>query len=370
MTGIEARTTARGARRYRGVVYDRRTSRRQYSPWGATLAAARSWRRTALAELEHGARQPSDPTTLREFAADWLEGAKTGSVRDRRGRAYKPATLRGYERGIARVLRELGDARLTDLRRADVQALVDRLVASGLAPSTVRNTLDPLRAIYRHAIRRDLVSVNPTTDLDVPHAAGAAIAVATHAQARALLAALPPSEQALWATALYAGLRRGELRALRWTDVDLPAGTLRVARAWDDVSGEGEPKTAQAKRTVPVVAVLRAALAAHAAETGREGHGLVFGTTADVPFEPSTVRSRALAAWTRAGLPPITLHACRHTAASLMIAAGANAKALSVVMGHASIEITFNRYGKLMPGGEAEVGQRLDAYLSRGEALE
>ena len=131
-------------------------------------------------------------------------------------------------------------------------------------------------------------------------------------------------------------------------------------------------------RTVPTIPALGKLLKAHQKLTKRSGDDLVFGRTATEPFTPSTPRARALKAWGWSqrqkdgktelvkdrpdALDPITLHQCRHTAASLMIAAGANAKALSVVMGHASIEITFNRYGHLMPGGEVEVGDRLAAF--------
>ncbi len=80
---------------------------------------------------------------------------------------------------------------------------------------------------------------------------------------------------------------------------------------------------------------------------------LVFGATPTTPFYRSTVRARALAAWKRAGLNPIGLHECRHTFASFMIHAGVNAKAISTWMGHASVTITFDRYGHMMPGGEA-----------------
>ncbi len=92
---------------------------------------------------------------------------------------------------------------------------------------------------------------------------------------------------------------------------------------------------------------------------------LVFGASPLTPFYRSTVRARGLAAWKAAGLPPIGLRECRHTFASLMIAAGANAKELSTWMGHASVSITFDRYGHLMPGGEAEGAALLDAYLER-----
>jgi integrase len=70
------------------------------------------------------------------------------------------------------------------------------------------------------------------------------------------------------------------------------------------------------------------------------------------------------APWRSAGLNRITLHECRHTFASLMVAAGVNAKALSTFMGHANISITLDRYGHLMPGSEAEAAELLDAYLA------
>jgi integrase len=65
------------------------------------------------------------------------------------------------------------------------------------------------------------------------------------------------------------------------------------------------------------------------------------------------------------GLEPITLHAARHTYASLMIAAGVNAKALCTFMGHANIGTTLDLYGHLFPGSQAEAASLLDAYLSR-----
>jgi len=102
---------------------------------------------------------------------------------------------------------------------------------------------------------------------------------------------------------------------------------------------------------------------AHRLRQGRGGEGFVFGRTASKPFNSTTVTRRAVAAWRAAGLKPITLHECRHTYASTMIAAGANAKAISTYMGHASIQVTYDLYGKLMPGGEEEAAALFDAYL-------
>ena len=91
---------------------------------------------------------------------------------------------------------------------------------------------------------------------------------------------------------------------------------------------------------------------------------MVFGRTATRPFNPTTANNRAASAWKDAELQPLGLHEARHTYASLMIAAGVNAKALSTFMGHASITITLDRYGHLFPGPEEEAAGLLDAYLA------
>ncbi|HET7443609.1 MAG TPA: phage integrase N-terminal SAM-like domain-containing protein [Solirubrobacterales bacterium] len=103
----------------------------------------------------------------------WLEGARTGAVRDRSGHQYKPGTLREYARVLElRVLPEFGHRRLADVTRGELQTFVDELLGRGLAASTIRNTINPLQAIYRHAVRRDLVMVNPTREVDLPAAPG------------------------------------------------------------------------------------------------------------------------------------------------------------------------------------------------------
>jgi integrase len=95
----------------------------------------------------------------------------------------------------------------------------------------------------------------------------------------------------------------------------------------------------------------------------------------DTPFNPRTIGKGAEQAWGKenagradAGqrpLEPISLHECRHSFASLMIAAGVNAKALSTFMGHSSVTITLDRYGHLFPGSETEAAGLLDAYLEQ-----
>ena len=115
--------------------------------------------------------------------------------------------------------------------------MVDRWRARGLSPSTIANKLDPLRVLYRR----------------------------------------PTGERALGATALYAGLRRGELRALAWSQVDFDAGVIRVEWGWDDVEGRIEVKSDAGRRRIPLVGNLRKVLLAHQLATGRRDGDLCFG---------------------------------------------------------------------------------------------
>jgi integrase len=140
---------------------------------------------------------------------------------------------------------------------------------------------------------------------------------------------------------------------------------IRVERSWDPKEeDEIEPKSAAGRRKVPITPILRDHLAEHRMGTGRTGVDLVFGRTARDPFHAQGVQRRADTAWRGAGLERITYHQCRHTFASLMIAAGVNAKALSTFIGHANISITLDRYGHLMPGSEDEAAGLLDVYLT------
>jgi integrase len=150
---------------------------------------------------------------------------------------------------------------------------------------------------------------------------------------------------------------------LRWSDVDLASGVIHVERAWDAKSRVYvEPKSRAGQRRVPIPAVLRDYLVERKLRSG-DPEALVFGRAEGQPFDASAVADRAGRAWGRAGLAPITLHEARHTFASLMIAAGVNAKALATYLGHSSITITLDRCGHLFPGNEEEAAERLDAYL-------
>jgi len=215
------------------------------------------------------------------------------------------------------------------------------VLAAGKDASTIRNTIAPVRVLYRQAV--DDIPVNPTARLQLPSSEGRRDRIATPEEAAELIGALQQHDRALWASAMYAGLRRGELLALRLEDVDLPAGLIRVERSYDPRPRQFvTPKSRAGTRTVPIPKVLRGHLSAHKLTLGRS-EGLIFGATAERPFTGSNASRRAETAWKRANkireneerplLEPIGLHECRHTFASVMIAAGVNAKGSKHVHG-------------------------------------
>ena len=328
-------------------------------------AEARSWRAEAKRALDHGTLRAPTRTTLRQVAEIWLAGAEAGEIRTRSGQPYKPATLRGYRQALEdRVLPLLGSRKLGAVTTSDLQLIVDQWLGEGQSASTIRNAIKPLQAIYRRARSRDGLAANPTRDLELPAPRPKEVEIVSVNVATGLLDAVPVDDRALWATALYAGLRYGELRALRWGVVDLVRGTIHVRESWDPKEGVIAPKTRTSQRATPIPGVLRGLLLDRRMRRGEPADdALVFGI-GNQPFHAASLYRRADAAWDAAGLPDrLRLHQARHTYASFMIAAGVNAKALSAFMGHSSIKVTFDLYGHLMPGTAAEAATLLDAYL-------
>ncbi|HEY8775075.1 MAG TPA: hypothetical protein VIM33_01205, partial [Gaiellaceae bacterium] len=170
---------------YEAGVFSKRDGRKLRKSF-PTQAAARAWRADATVALRKGTMRAATTTTLREAAEAWLDGAKAGTIRTRGGDVYKPSVLRGYSQALTtRLLPGLGGAKLTAIERRDVQDVADRMLADGLDPSTIRNALMPLRAIYRRAISRGDVAVNPTAGVTLPAVRGTRDRIADPAEAAA-----------------------------------------------------------------------------------------------------------------------------------------------------------------------------------------
>jgi integrase len=246
--------------------------------------------------------------------------------------------------------------------------------------SKTRGVVTSLKIVLRRPLEREEIADDPCTRLALPATAGTRDRVATVDEIERLIRALPADLQPRYWTAALAGLRRGELRALRYADVNLATGEITITRSWDDKEGEIAPKSSAGTRVVPMPPLLRDVLADLKARTDPADHDFVFPGRNGGPFSPTGVRSRASAAWAKANtaeakrakaerrqpmlLDPIQLHELRHCWVSLLHDAGFSLEAIAPFAGHSSTWMT-ERYKHLLPGAAASAGERFGAYLDR-----
>ncbi|MDQ3858467.1 MAG: site-specific integrase [Actinomycetota bacterium] len=282
------------------------------------------------------------------------------------------------------MLPRLGDRPLSSLRTADVDRLIAELEADGKAPGTVRNVIVPLRKMLADAVRQGLLLANPAARADLPPAqdfAGKEIPVEHTDGLRQALIELAPLDPlrrepdlfwvCLFDVALGTGLRLGELRALRWRDVEREHRLIRVERAYSRQQLR-RPKTDSGIRSVPLFPSVDAAfreLAARAVERGRYAPDeLVFGSIRGTPLQPSNFRQRVWdPALQLAGLKgeDYRFHDLRHTCVSRLVAAGADVKLVQAVAGHANPLITLKRYSHLLDARVTEAADRFDPASAR-----
>ncbi len=363
-------------------------TRRKVRETFPTVAAAKSWRAAASTKIESGELRAVPVPTVKAAADELIAGLRSGSIHARGGGIYKPSTVVGYEAALRlRIIPDLGERRLSKVTRGDLTTIAEKMLGEGRDASSVRNALMPVRLIFRRALDAGTVTVNPTAGLALPAPQGRRDRIATPAEATTLLAAVPDGDRALWATALLAGLRLGEIAALDWASIDFERGTIAVERSWCPKShAMVQPKSKAGRREVPIIGPLRALLLAHRLRTGRRV-GLVFGRNGTRPFNASALRVRALAAWAAAEVPVlacdvdaerregrpipasgyITLHEGRHTYCSSLLAAGVSPAAVSKYAGHASVGFTLARYVHALSGTETADVARVEAWLAAAE---
>jgi integrase len=331
-------------------------------------------------EVDTGTWREPSTETLAAYAERWLACRDPARVGGRGRTRLSPSTFEGYWLNVRRhILPRLGSRALSSLRTEDVDRLIAGLEAEGKAPGTVRNVIAPLRKMLADAVRQGLLVANPATRADLPPVqdfAGKEIPREhTEAIRQALteLAALDPLRRepdlffvCLFDVALGTGLRLGELRALRWRDIDRERRLIRVERAYSRQEVR-RPKTDSGVRSVPLFRSVEAAfreLAARAVERGRYApEELVFASMRGTPLQPSNFRQRVWDPALRlAGLEAegYRFHDLRHTCVSRLVAVGADVKLVQAIAGHANPLITLKRYSHLLDTRVTEAAERFD----------
>jgi integrase len=233
-----------------------------------------------------------------------------------------------------------------------------RLVGSGLSGQRVRNIITPVQSLYRRNRRQ--VPVDPTHDLDLPEPGEAREWNRPAGDVAELLAAVPAEDRAIWACAAYAGLRLGELRALRANHIR--EHSIEVEDGWDVKEGRIDPKSRAGVRHTPIPGILGDILNTHLERTGRTDDDLLFGRTASLPFTQTHIQRRANKAWETAGLERTSFHPLRHFHKSAMDHAGISESRADRYAGHSDPRVG-NRYRHLLDGQLAADAQQLNAYL-------
>ncbi|WP_432571595.1 tyrosine-type recombinase/integrase [Kineococcus sp. SYSU DK005] len=330
--------------------------RARRSVYGRTRAEVREKMTALQRESDRGAPVGASGTlTVGDYLEAWLRDVAAVKVR--------PATLRSYEMYVRRhLVPGLGRKRLSRLSPADVRAFLADRRAAGLAPASVKQVHAILRAALQHAVREDVLPRNVARLVVVPNGPRHEWQPLSVEEARALLdAARGDRLYALWAVALAVGLRRGEALGLRWCDVNLDEGLLRVRQTLQRTT-EGlvfvPPKSERSRRTVPLPAVAKTALREHrramVAEALLRGRPMsddapIFVTSIGTPMEPRNINRAFVELLQLAGLRRIRLHDLRHTCATLLLAQGVPARLVMEVLGHSGISLTMNTYTHVMP---------------------
>lgn len=352
--------------------------RRQHSRGGfRTRTAAQKHLNVAVGAVTTGEWRPDAPLTVASLLrSHWLPA--------QRSRELRPTTIASYEtvveKWIAPRIGALSVASLTPATVVDfMAALRSEKTANGrqgLSARSTQLTCGVLKSACAWAVTAGLLSRNPIVGVRRPRASAPVMKVWTAQEARTFLEATKEDRLGfMWALYLSRGLRRGELVGLRWPSVDLNAGVIRIEETRTIVDGKAVtslPKTAAGRRSIPIDGRLIALLKTHrrrqaaeklAAGPAYDDAGYLVADELGHPLHPDSISGMFDAKVAALGLPRIRLHDCRHTAATLMLAAGTPVKVVAEVLGHASVTTTLMVYGHTLPGMAEEAGARLSAAL-------
>jgi integrase len=310
----------------------------------------------------------SERLTLAAFLGKWVVGMRS---------SIRPSTWMRYDALVrTHLIPRLGHVALTKLGPSDLSEMYGRMLADGLAPRTAGHAHRVLGRALRDAESEGLVQRNVARLVRPPRVPHAEMHALTSEQVRVLIGAAKTDRLgALFVVAVASGARIGELTALRWADVDLTRGTVRITATLTNTEHGyvvGETKTASSRRTIPIGRTATDALRAHrlaqAEERLRGGLGratdetFVFGDELGRPRSANL--SRALhVLLASAGLPRVRVHDLRHTAATLLLEAGVHPRVVAERLGHATPALVMNVYGHVTERMQEQATTALDRVL-------
>ena len=335
-----------------------------------------------LHQLDNGIFIRPGKTTLSEYLERWVKEYAWPNL--------SPRTAEGYEHIIRRhLIPALGNIPLTQIKPEHLQKYYSEKLSGGrcdgnggLSARTVRHHHVTLHTALENAVKWGLLARNPADAVTPPHCQQTEMHTLDEAGIHTLLeAAKDTSYYALFYMALYTGMRRSELLALRWSDVDLMLCEVSVSRTLHHLIDGNfvfrPPKTAKSHRMVALSPSTALVLKEHRDKQLMERRMigisfnddvLVFSQVDGKPLLPNTISHAWEKLVRRLGLGNIRLHDARHTHASLMLKQGVHPKIVQERLGHSSITITLDTYSHVVPGLQEAAALKFDELVNNNPA--
>jgi len=337
--------------------------------YGRTEDEAHRKLTVALYERQGGKAAASGAISLAEFLDMWLERIAKGRVRAQ--------TYKGYEVNVRVHLKPaLGHWPIDGIEPIHVQDLIEAKRRDGLAPKSIRYMHGILRNALNQAVRWNYIQRNPAALVDGPRVAQQEIQPFSREEAQKFLEAIKGDRlEALYAVALTMGLRQGEALGLRWRDVDLDMGYIRLSRQLQRINHKYELvelKTARSRRALAVPAAMVGRLREHKIRQDQEREraalrwhdtDLVFCRSNGYPLSGSVITHQFQELLSRAGIARRRFHDLRHSCATLLLAQGVSARVVMDVLGHSQISLTLNTYTHVLPELKREAADRMNELL-------
>ena len=351
---------------------------RRHTVKGGTKREAEAKLRELLNEVDTGSYVEPSQMTLSEYIRQWFETHRQGLALSTELR------YRGHIN--CHIIPLLGTVNLQKLSILQVQNFANQLLQSGfkgrgsprgLSPKSVRESVGLLKLALDQAITWGLLTRNPAIGVKIPRVVHKEMQVITEEQAEAIFSALQNTYA--WLPTLIAyhtGMRRGEILALSWDNVDLDKATIKVSRSFSlrDATGPlfKEPKTRAGRRTVDVGHTLVKALQKHrkeqmeaklaAGENWNNEYNLVCTRDNGSYISPNALSEFFTYKAEQLGID-MTFHGLRHTHVSMLIKAGVPVNVISSRIGHSNPSVTHDVYSHLLPGMSREAVERFENLL-------
>lgn len=341
-----------------------------------------------LASVDGGTFVEPATVTVAEHLRAWLGRMEPGSsAPPAPPTGISPKTAERYRQlAEAQIVPHLGNVRLQKLRPAHVHEWHETLLQSGskrgkpLAARTVGHAHRVLHRLLARAVGVELLSRNVAAAVPPPKVETPEVQILTQDQITSTLVSLAGHElETIVKLALATGMRRGEIAALRLSDLDLEHSTLTVERTLEETKAGlrlKQPKTRYGRRTISLppstVSMLREHRRKLLEERVQRGLGkpdqqsLLFGEADGSPMRPNAVSEKWRWARESLDLPGVSFHALRHTHASALIAAGLDVVAISRRLGHANPTITLNTYAHLFKKDDSGAASAIEAAMRTG----